>query len=242
MRRLIGLSYSPWSLKARWALDHHRVPYRWREYLPMLGEPLLQARLRRRRVTVPVLIDEAGVHDDSFDIARRAEAVGQGPPLFPEALTDAVSRWNQVSEDVCAAGRALTTSRVLADPAALAESVPVPPSLRRPLRGVATAGARFLTRKYDLRAVRDEAALQTIGLALEAAREALADGRAYLEGPLTYADFALAVALQFVQPVADTYVQLGPASRRCWTRDDLAQAYPDVLAWRDQVFARHWRR
>jgi glutathione S-transferase len=242
MRRLIGLSYSPWSLKARWALDHHRVPYRWREYLPMLGEPLLQARLRRRRVTVPVLIDEAGVHDDSFDIARRAEAVGQGAPLFPDALTDAISRWNQTSEDVCAAGRALTTARVLADPAALAESVPVPPALRRPLRGVATAGARFLTRKYGLREVDEDAALDTIGLALEAVREALADGRAYLEGPLTYADFALAVSLQFVQPVAGTYVHLGPASRRCWTRDGLAQAYPDVLAWRDQVFARHWGR
>lgn len=242
MRRLIGLSYSPWSLKARWALDHHRVPYRWREYLPMLGEPLLQARLRRRRVTVPVLIDEAGVHDDSFDIARRAEAVGHGAPLFPEALADVISRWNQTSEDLCAAGRALTTARVLDHPAALAEAVPVPHPLRRPLRGVASTGARFLARKYDLHAVREEAALETIGLALEATREALADGRAYLEGPLTYADLAVAAALQFVQPVADAYVPLGPASRQCWTRDALAQAYPDVLAWRDQMFARHWGR
>ncbi len=39
-RRLIGLHYSPWTEKARWALDRQRVPYAFEEHLPMLGEML----------------------------------------------------------------------------------------------------------------------------------------------------------------------------------------------------------
>ena len=244
MRRLIGLSYSPWSLKARWALDHAGVDYRWIEYTPMLGEPLLRLRLRRRRVSVPVLINTAGVFTDSYDIARHAEAQTRGPSLFPAEKLDEISRWNQLSEDVCAAGRALTTRRVASDPSALVENLPapVPRRLRRALRPVAKAGAGFLARKYRLRGTPDADALETLALGMEALRDALHDGRAYLLGPLTYADLAMAVALQFVQPVADRFVHLGPASRRCWTQADLAAAYPDVIAWRDQIFERHWVR
>ncbi len=36
---LVSLKVSPWSLKARWALRHHRIHYRTQPYLPVLGEP-----------------------------------------------------------------------------------------------------------------------------------------------------------------------------------------------------------
>ena len=43
---LYGVGYSPWTERARWALDHHRIAYRYREHLPMLGEPMLRRRAR----------------------------------------------------------------------------------------------------------------------------------------------------------------------------------------------------
>ena len=54
---LVSLSYSPWSEKARWALDHHGIEYRNIAYTPMLGVPRLRMRLRamRAKITVPIL-------------------------------------------------------------------------------------------------------------------------------------------------------------------------------------------
>lgn len=239
MLTLIGLSYSPWSIKARWALDHHGVEYKWVEYTPMLGEPLLRLRAGLGRVSVPLLIDGRERHRDSFEIARRAETLGHGPTLFPGARIDAISRWNQTAEDLAAAGRALVTPRVHATPAALLESVP--PPLRRVGRPLGRMGAAFLTRKYRLDRIPAATARETIGLALEAVREARADGRPYLLGSeFTYADVTTAVSMQFVEPPAERYCSLGPASRGCWTTPDLAKDYADVLAWRDDVYRRHW--
>ena len=64
MPELLGLPYSPWSEKARWALDARRVPYREVTYAPLLGEPALRLKLKRWRgnVTVPVLTDDEGRH------------------------------------------------------------------------------------------------------------------------------------------------------------------------------------
>src|SRR5690606_17418493 len=93
MRSLVGLVYSPWTQRARWALDHHRVVYRSEPYTPLLGELALRRRLGRfrGRVSVPVLFTDAAVIDDSVAIARHAEAVGSGGPRFADA--DAVTRW-----------------------------------------------------------------------------------------------------------------------------------------------------
>ena len=81
MNELLGLPYSPWSEKARWALDVRKVPYRYRVYQPLIGELELRIKMRRLRgpVTVPLLIDERGrVYDDSTDIARFADTLGEG--------------------------------------------------------------------------------------------------------------------------------------------------------------------
>src|SRR4051812_46178482 len=89
----IQLPYSPWSERARWALDHHHVPYRAVEHVPMVFEPGLRAvtaaltRSGRRlfeKITVPMLIDEGKVYPDSVAIAEHAEQVGSGSPLVPE--------------------------------------------------------------------------------------------------------------------------------------------------------------
>jgi glutathione S-transferase len=48
MRKLVALHYSPWSEKARWALDHHGVAYRYEEYKILLGEPKLRLATKKR--------------------------------------------------------------------------------------------------------------------------------------------------------------------------------------------------
>jgi glutathione S-transferase len=129
MTELLGLPYSPWTEKARWALDARGVPYEFRHYQPLLGEPALRAKLRRLRgrVSVPVLTDDAGaVVGDSADIARWADGRGEGPTFFPAEHADAIAEWVALSERALAAGRALALARVLEDDEALLELVPDP--------------------------------------------------------------------------------------------------------------------
>src|SRR5687768_3084143 len=100
MQTLVGLSYSPWSEKARWALDHHHIPFTYEEYVPMLGEPALRLRLRKAfgKVSVPVLIDGKESYGDSYEIARFAERTGKGKPLFGAERESQIAAWNERSE------------------------------------------------------------------------------------------------------------------------------------------------
>src|SRR5262245_24245928 len=107
MDRLIGIPNSPWTEKARWALDHHKVPYLFRESLICFGLPLwrLRAGRYRGRRSVPVYRGQSGVLTDSFDIARFAESGGGGAPLFPAGRDEEVDAWNRESETAMASGR-----------------------------------------------------------------------------------------------------------------------------------------
>lgn len=244
MARLVALDYSPWSEKARWALDHHHVPYVFEPYLPMLGEPILRLRAGRLGgpVSVPVLIDGDGAIFDSFAIARHAERNGSGSPLFPTAHLAEITRWNDRSDEALAAGRINVVTNVAGSRAAQEEALPpfIPAALRPALTGMAQLGVRFLAAKYSIS--RDVAAAEAkVAAALDELRASL-DGRAYLlEGELSYADLAAAVILQMVRPVRDAYIHLGPATRACWTMPAIAERYPDLLEWRDQLYDKHRR-
>src|SRR5580704_5617991 len=60
--QLLGLPYSPWSEKARWALDARHVPYADVTYAPLVGELALRRKLGKwtGAVTVPVLTEDGG--------------------------------------------------------------------------------------------------------------------------------------------------------------------------------------
>ena len=243
MRTLISLSYSPWSEKARWALDHHGVWYRREEYVPMLGEPWLRARTRRwrGRLGVPVLIDHGHVFADSLDIARRADALRSSESLFPTDAVAAIDEWNARSEAGLAAGRALLLSRLVDDPEALDESLPgaTPPFARRALRPVTRRAVRYVASKYQSTSRGADEHRRTLIATLEELRRALAGRDTIVDTRFTYADIAMAVVLQMVVPVDERFVRLRPATRRVWTSPELAAAFPDLLAWRDQLYARH---
>ena len=244
MARLVALPYSPWSEKARWALDHHHVPYRFEPYVPMLGEPILRLRTGRLigPVSVPVLLDGDGAIFDSFAIARHAERNGSGTLLFPAAHLAEITRWNDRSDDALSAGRIAVIAGVTASRAAQEEALPapIPRALRPALAGLAQLGVRFLASKYSISS--DVAGAEAkVAIVLDELRAAL-DGRAYLlDGELTYADIAAAVTLQMVRPVRDAFLRLGHATRTCWTTASLEKRYPDLLEWRDQLYEKHRR-
>lgn len=240
---LVSESFAPWSEKARWALDHHRVPYRQVEYLPLVDEPWLRLRLRKplARVTVPVLFAESGPVRDSLSIAEYADRIGKGTKLLPRNRHAEILTWNDKSERALRATRVRVIARMEMVAGAKAEALPKQiPGPLRPVLAVTTGLAlAHLRNKYALG--RDmEGSQATVRTILEDLRRALG-GKPYLFDTLTYADITMAVVLQGVRPVPDTFIALGPATRQVWSNEELAREVPDLLEWRDALYANHRR-
>ena len=232
---LYGLRYSPWSRKARWALDAHGVDVDYREYTVMLGEPALRLRSGRffGKLSVPVLLKDDGNLFDSFEIAKWSSQ-GVESALFPPGRDAEIASWNEWAELISSEGRARTTAHVIRDPEALRDAIPGPLLGFGPLTTmIGKSGAHFILVKYG-RVDLDE--VQTkLRHYLQTVRESLADNE-YLLGEFTYADVTIAMAMQFVAPVDESVIRIGERSRRYWTDEALAEDFADVMAWRDRVF------
>lgn len=233
---LWSLSYSPWSERARWALEHAGVEYERRAYRPLIDEPALRLKLKRWRepVTVPILETDEGVLDDSFAIARYANRTADGTPLIPVGALEAVARYNELANRGMAAGRGASLERMLDEPEALREMVPKP--LRRglgPLAApIAGAGIRRTIRKYAPVTPADPRA--TLIDVLDTLRADL-DGSPVLLDQFTYADITAAQVLAFVEPPA-THLRIGDAVRRAYRDPKLAERYADLIDWRDALY------
>ncbi|HLT29178.1 MAG TPA: glutathione S-transferase C-terminal domain-containing protein [Myxococcaceae bacterium] len=96
-------------------------------------------------------------------------------------------------------------------------------------------------KKYGIQPEADAHHASRIRSALQAVREALADGRRRLlpDGRFSFADITVATSLQFLLPVGDGYMPLGTATREVWTHPELADEFADLLAWRDEVYDAH---
>jgi glutathione S-transferase len=243
---LIQLPYSPWSERARWALEHHHVAYRPFEHVPMIYEPALRvvsAVLTKsgerllKKATVPMLIDDGKIYPDSVSIAERAEQVGSGTPLIPDGSRAEVLAWADTADRLLDSGRARLMDRLIADDAALRDALP--PPLRTLPASVATArlAAKFVKQKYVANgqtAAEHEARMDA---ELERIERAL-DGQSFLTGGgFTFADVAVASAIDMVDIRPET--ALGSASREVWGEPSLAKAHPKAIAYRDRVYAEH---
>ena len=241
--RLIALRVSPWSERAKWALEHHRLPYQNIEHAPFIGE----RRLRRlvgadkKRATVPVLLTGEQVLCESWEIACYADREGAGTRLIPPEREAEVRKWNTLADETMEAGRALVGAALLASPAAIDEGLPpqVPGWLRPLLRPIGTYGVKWFARKYGLHRMEAGAQRAKLRSTLEVLRAAVAPDRPYLLGSFSYADIVMATCLQGVLPVADRYIELGPSTRKVWTCAELAAEFSDVLAWRERLYAQH---
>lgn len=228
--KFVAIPYSPWSEKARWALDHHQVSYREETYLPYLGEVSLRWRIKRPlgRVSVPVFLDGETTLTDSFEIVRHADRVGGSAPL----LDDHAATWNARSEAALAAGRVRCARALLGDPEAQTEALRgiVPKKHRKKMRFIARVAAKGLARKYPSGPPSDTRQ------ALLDWREALG-GRPTLGDTLSFSDIAMATVFEFVDP--HPRVARGPATRRIWGDEHLAQEFADLVEWRDALYAAH---
>jgi len=242
---LVQLPYSPWSLRARWALEHHHIDFRPVMHLPMIAEPALRAVwavLRRdptklfAKATVPILVDGGELYGNSLEIAEHADAVGTDTKLIPEASRSEVLSWIDAADRMLEAGRMRLMDRLIASDAALRELLPPPLRSLGPL-GIATArmSSKYVKSKYVLdppRAAPElEAAMDAV---LERVDKKIAS-HPYLVGDFSLADIAIAGALDMVAPRPAT--PLGPENRKVWTEAHLAAAHPVAMAYRDRVFA-----
>ncbi|RNF85432.1 glutathione S-transferase N-terminal domain-containing protein [Montanilutibacter psychrotolerans] len=235
---LVGEAFSPWTQKARWALDHCGVAFTYCEYTPTVSEPWLRWRMRQWSgpMSVPVLLAGAQALRGSWDIARHA-ALQAGDGRLGDV--EAISPWNELSETALAEARTRVVRCVLSDPAALDESAAavLPAPLRGPLRLVTRDAARRLARRLDGK-YQHLLVPGSLRRALEHTRAGLrAAGSDHLLGHFSYADIAMAVVLEAVAPAAKIEPPLGPATRRCWSDDALAREFADLVQWRDRLLA-----
>lgn len=238
---LVGLDYSPWTEKCRWALDHHGVVYHYEQYAPLTGEFALRFKLRRPwgMVTVPVLFADEGAITESWDIARYAERTSGIESLFPSEHAATIRHWNDRAQDVAALGRKGSVRRTMDDKAALLAQIESAPASMRPfLKPLAPVVVRVFAAKYARVTPGDDGQLRA---ALLEWRRAL-DGRETLLGTLSYADMAMATSLQFIEPVAERYIELDPRIRPTWCDPELAEEFVDLLSWRDALYDSHRRR
>jgi glutathione S-transferase len=104
---------------------------------------------------------------------------------------------------------------------------------------MATTAAMFLGAKYDVPRDPEREAEEVLRPAFTELREALR-GRSYLLDRFTFADIAMASSLQTLR--ARKGSPLGPATREAWENAALAADFEDLLAWRDEVYAKHRTR
>lgn len=237
------LPYSNWSVRAIWALDHHHIERVERRWVPMLSEYALRLRLGRMsgKLTAPLLIVDGNVIDDSLEIARWADQQGSAAPLLPPELESEIMIWEELSQRMMNAGRALSALSMQDDPRALAESAPfdLPHGLRPIGAQVAKVGLRFLLRKYEVDTPSKAAYAGILRAGVAALNDALQRGDYLCGERFTWAEIAMCAALQFVQPPDHPSVPMGPAMREHWTRDELLAEAASALEWRDRIYARH---
>lgn len=235
---LISLPFSPWSEQARWALEARGIAYTKQRYEPLIGEVGLRRTtgIWRGAVSVPAMLLEDEVLTDSWDIAKWAARHGDGPNLLPDEA--AVASWRERGQRGLSAGRALSLARVVEDSDALRELTPKP--LRRfggLSRALTRAGVRRTQRKYGCKGelLAHDATLRSV---LNELREALRR-EGYVLGEFSYADITASQMLAFVKPHAGKFLRLGEANRRVYGDVELAKDYPDLVEWRDTLYAKH---
>ena len=236
---LISLDYSPWSEKARWALDWSGLNYENKAYVSMIGTPWLRYKTKKLTgpVSVPVLLDGKKVLTDSFDIALHADRkkIRQDElTLFP--CERAVREWNQLSETALSIGRYNCIVKQLDNKEAQIEILPmfIPNSLKPYCTWLARNGLQYHLKKYQV----SKKCNESYRSILDKLRAALL-GKEYILGQFSYSDIAMALALQYLNPVESIYSAQGPAAAKCWTNWELHEEYSDLIEWRDWLYEKH---
>ncbi len=239
MRTLYALPYSPWSEKARWALDHHGIAYREVMYAPPIDEVRLRIRTRnlRGRLSVPLMLDGRRALTDSWDIAVYADELGAKEKLIPASRIEEIRAIDELSQRGLDAGRVLVLRQGLADDGALAEMAPR--FVRRVLGPLTVPVVRRVVlrtqRKWGADVRTEDEALTTLGEVLAKLQRALA-GKEFVLGTFSYADVAASQLLGMVSPVVHPRLRIGERTRARFTVASLAETFHDLVLWRDGLY------
>jgi glutathione S-transferase len=267
--QLYCLKTSPWSERARFALDVAGVQCALVPYLPVLSQPALRWRVGvwnpATPVSVPVLIDGKTIiqvrcpaaagpmlrltrHDalpssrpqGSHDIAVWAASRSDRLRLGDAAILTEVEA---ATDRVMNAGRARTFERTLQAPVPYDESQ-IPPLLRplpAAVKGVIVRSiVRWLKYKYGSPLSHEQQ--------LEEMRQGLLQLRAILQRSggefmnrdgFSYADIVAMGAMHFAAPIG-----LGdtPVNAQLRSEPQIAAEFPDLDDWRKRVYDTHRRR
>jgi len=229
---LYGESFSPWTKKARWALEYCNLFYNYKEYTPTLSEPSLRLKLRQLKgsVSVPLLFANKEVIRGSWEIANYANNTTADSRLGD---MDEIKLWNNLSETALAEGRTRVVREILNSDKALEEGLPsfIPNFLRRPMRFIARNAVQRLDKKYA-HLLRHGAMVQAL---LKTRERLLESGNDYLLGEFSYADIAMAVVLELVVPIAHVVPSLGPVTEKIWHDPGLKAQFQDLIDWRNRL-------
>lgn len=243
-RELIGISYSPWTEKARWSLDFHHLDYRYSEHLIMLGMPALRLKMKSftGELTVPALIDGETRVMDSFEIAKYADKISASDrKLISDEKLGLIKSINALSEAALDAGRALVMSRIARDPEAQRESLPsfIPKFARGVCRPIVAMGLGYLDREFLVSGKSVETRQDELDRVIfeldQMVRTRQGD---FILGQFSFADIAIALAAQVLTPVSNEYIKLPEALRRCWANPQLAEKYAALVRWRDFLYTK----
>jgi glutathione S-transferase len=232
------IEISPWSEKARWALDFHKLTYEPVEYISLFMAPTVKLktlfkRKLTKKLTIPLLIDGSEVYTDSFDIALHADKKVGSELLFPKADYDKIKRLNALSDRLLNIFRAQVFHRTKTNhQAKLERLIFVPEKQREFLTKTVNPMIRFLEKKYPVSESESASSL------LEKIRAELGD-RPYVLDEFSFADITLAMPLQFVSPVDNQYIDLGYHVKKTMEDIELAKEFKDLIDWRDQLYEKH---
>ncbi len=234
-----------YSEKARWALDHKRIPHARRAILGGFHPLICAIVTRGRHHTVPTLsIDGEGIGDSSAIVAELERRFPDRPlyPADPEERRLALDLERFFDEELGPYFRRMAYHELTADPEALIELtlLMTPWATDRTARLFAPGLVGFLDARFGIRDKgRAQEAERKVEEALDRLDEELADGREFLCGDaLSVADLTAASLLygMVLPPEGPWQPEHVP---RAWREKNAELRDRPGLRWVTETYARH---
>jgi len=248
MGELYYLHVSPWSEKARWAMDLSHYNYTIINFTPMITTPIVRIRSRNftRKVTAPTLINNQVCISDAYNIAqyvnnKNSDEHHASVDLFPCELKSQIDELDILSNQILQVGRALVCIRMKNHRGAKLMSLPpeIPSAIRPIMLPVATMGLYYFKTKYGFDWNKREEYIETMRQGLRKVKKQLTNSGDYLLGKFTYADISLAVTLQMIEPIGNKYIPLDSDTESCWKTPELKEEFSDLIEWRNRIYLKH---
>ena len=238
---------SPWSERARWALDLSGVSYDTIVFTPLISNPYARwlSRNVNRKLTIPLAVSNEGkereILQDSLEIAQysNTKRLSDRKDLFPEDHLPQIIEWHELSENL------LNILRVRANPRMkssrelqLNNLPPIIPKMAKPLfLPLSRHALHYFEKKYPLHPADHD---KTLHEGLKKIRSTLSSSTSgYILDQFSFADITVAVIFQAISPGENKFVPIENATRECWKDPELTFEYGDLLEWRDTLYKKH---